>query len=271
MGYVVDVRRFNPQEGISNDILLRRDRVALNALRELNSTAAEMLELEWFQDPDGLNLPTIMYSTMANIATNRKPRRWDITISAHMLGTRSQLCALSMNSSGANVLVAAASRRPRTDCPTCWGHGSMRLITGSRESECVARMSSGALAAAEVRTLLPGPIIKSHHRIAKTIDEMRGRGKFDALLKHVEARLISLRRSLFVYSINVEARTILSKCIVQACLGRIGLPPLLYVGNKNTPASSRWEATQIAGKNFPVQVPYFHACPACLGIGMRCG
>lgn len=266
MAYVLDVRKRDSQEGISIDTLLKLDRKTLAAIKTLNSEIAEELSYVFLKDLGNVNFPKLMYSSMIRMK-KLKPARWEINVWAAMHQTRSLLYGVSMAADAPRLEVVEPDPESQRECTVCSGRGRMAKISKPGQPVGPANTWPDAISTVRLRQRLAPPIIACHQLVAETIDAMRGRGDFDDMLRSIEARLRSMRRSVFHYEISVEARVVSGSRPIQVRLGRIALSPQLYVRN-SMPASSLWEARKLTGEKFPVQLTYFEACPVCLGLGI---
>ena len=268
MGYIIDSDAKTSQEGINPEKLLSFDNNALSSLQELNKIISELLSLIFMRDARNINLPTIMYSTLASKYLKARPRLWEITLAMNMLGIKTPLWRISAAKNIHGLRLEGPQTNPQSECKACSGRGRILSVESGPSSY---RYHRKLIQKMDIANCLPPFLVAQHKLMAKAIDRMRGEGVFDDILRCAEQSLLSLQLPIGHYSLTVESTIHMKTKIVQSCIGLIRLTPRIFINvkGKEIPVSSKWEAQKISGKKYPERVLFFQACPVCLGRGTQ--
>lgn len=263
---MIDIRSQNPQSDIPMETLLSNAPPILDSIFSLNREIAKSLVITFIQDLDGIGIISSMDGASHETSRHAWPNSWNIAAYVQTLGTRSRLFDVAVQAKS-SVKINTDVLPPSAECAACRGLGSMRAFITSETPDTADPLGPHKINSDQINNVLPREIIHAHQALSRKIDWFRGNGKFDSELRHIECRLLSIKRFLFNYRISIEAKTEAGDETLQAQIGLIHLAPLLYVGENHIPASSRWEAEQISNAPVPTEVSYFKACPSCKGLG----
>lgn len=257
----------DPLKGLPAGEQLVLDDHSRERLERLNHEMAVSMSALLVTDAAGPYLPEFMKRTSAGITTQSGRYGWEIAVDAVWYMTRARLFAVSIDSKSAAVAIDQADATPDERlrlapvCPACLGTGTPQKLGIS----LVKSFFSGGTKDQSER--IPPQILSACVALSKQLDEMRGKGAFDPLLKRIVEVLRDARKSVFHYQMQVLTRVVMDGDVYVAVVRNIALPPIkLVFKGKTYELSSNWELHRETSIVEGVQLSFPNPCPACRGL-----
>lgn len=267
MAYTVEPKG-HPQIHRPSRILTAINSRLIDRLTTLNGEVANSISIELLTDAQDCNLVHILTSGVFSQRSKRKrPVTWGINIFAGTLQTRAHLYRLLKTQGQRHVRVEQPSLRPVETCLVCHGAGYVPPMHHCHPRRVIP---ASLVSNSDLRRMVPPSVLASSRLIADKLDELRGRGLFDGVMQHIERSLLTLRQSIFHYTIDIQSRIEVGRRLsIVAPLGVIRLAPHVVIDGEARAFSSRWEAAKVTGRRRAFRLTHFQACEACLGLGIR--
>ncbi len=267
MGYFLRLED-DPLKGLLGKEQLTLDEDSRRSIERLNHEMAVCMVGLLVSDASGPYLPQLLKKTIENIPQHSDDIGWEIIIDATWYMTRARLCSVSVNTQNGAVTIDQPEsndneRVPLVPvCPACLGTGTPQNMGLSLIKSLFTKSN------ANYADRIPPAISSACILLAKQIDEMRGRGAFDPMLKRVVETLGEAKRSIFHYQIQVMTRVVVNNGeVLVAVLRNLALPPIKFMfRGKSYEFSSNWEVQKetsiIESVNLIVPSP----CPSCRSL-----
>lgn len=266
MGYFLRLDE-DPLKGVPAREQLALDDHSRERLERLNYEMAVNMNALLVMDAAGPYLPEFMKRTAAGITMQSGRYGWEIAVDAMWYMTRARLCAVSIDSKSTAVAIDQAEVAPderlrlAPACPACLGTGTPQKLGISLIKSL---LSSGAK---DQSGQIPSEILSACVALSKQLDEMRGKGAFDPLLKRIVEVLRDAKKSVFHYQLQVLTRVVMDDNVHVAVIRNISLPPIkLTFNGKAYELSSNWELHRETSIVEAVQLSFPNPCPACRGL-----
>lgn len=257
MGYTVQLSRIKDQRVTNTPTLVDADASTKKSFKRLAAKVSAQLQLLLLNNSKTLDLFDIVSSSIKSPAVSQQLLEWRISLDIRLLQTLTPLWAVEWARGTNRIKFIKKRPNPTPQCSSCLGEGHIPDI----------KLAGSPTMAAPSPASPPKDLRMANKKIQNGIDELRGRGVFDALIKECESSLIKHLLPLADFRIQIGSIFSLPGENLHSSTAAIILPPILQLGPDRF-VSSRWEAARQTKRKYENSPGFNPICPTCKGNGI---